>query len=169
MHCKSKLKCDFPIYRNPWFRGWVEACRRRLGTTPKTGPGIVCRLKSDLISTATVIMVATFAGALLASRAIFPPQKTVQVQSTLQDWEVRCDWTTQIAACFSRRSLERKDCVTSQKSVCEGGYNNGGKMKITKGKSSNVQNLVNITLFKSYTPRRSVKPVTANTRHLSES
>ena len=33
----------FRIYRNPWFGGWVEAYRRRLGTTPKIGIGILSR------------------------------------------------------------------------------------------------------------------------------
>ena len=39
-----------------------------------------------------------------------------------QNLEVRCDWSTRLAARFSRRSLGRKDCVTSQKNVCVGGY-----------------------------------------------
>ena len=42
-----------------------------------------------------------------------------------QNLEVRCDWSTRLAARFSRRSLGRKDCVTSQKNVCVGGYGRG--------------------------------------------
>ena len=41
------------------------------------------------------------------------------------DLEVCCDWSTFFPARISRRSLGRKDCVTSQKSVCEGGYIGG--------------------------------------------
>ena len=38
------------------------------------------------------------------------------------DLEVCCDWSTFFPARISRRSLGRKDYVTSQKSVCKEGY-----------------------------------------------
>ena len=50
----------------------------------------------------------------LASRVNFP--------KGFPAWEVGCDWFTLIAARFSRRSLGRRDYVTSQKNVCVGGY-----------------------------------------------
>ena len=56
-------------------------------------------------------------------------QKLSKSKVHFQDWEVRSDWTTLIAPRFSRRSLGRKDCTTSQKSVCEGCYCAPGHLK----------------------------------------
>ena len=53
----------------------------------------------------------------------FRSRKFLKVQSALyRILKVRCDWSTRLAARSSRRSLGRKDCATSQKNVCVGGY-----------------------------------------------